>query len=232
MESAARKISEFSGVKVKKAWGREFEVFNNGVVSCWYLRIERDQETSLHMHKHKQTAMIILAGSALLQEGLMSSRPISALDKTRFSARFFHRHAAINGPCELLEIEHPIDKADLYRFKDSYGRAGAPYESRENYEALTDDDPQFVGGRMVVGDTVLRTFEFATGQAFVTWARKLPYWSIVILTRGSLRSSHGEEIVAPGDANWSQNLRDLLCDTWPDENVAAILVRRDDDRRI
>ena len=217
----------FAGIKVKKSWGHELEVFNNGIVSCWYLKLSKDHETSLHMHRHKETAMIILSGSARLQEGLTTGRPIVALDKTRFGAGFFHKHAAINGDCELLEVEYPIDKEDLYRFTDAYGRAGKPYESLENFVELTKNDPQFVSGRMKVGRTTLMTVEFLNSQSFAGWARKLPAENIVVITRGSLRSEHGVEIVKPGQANWSQNLLSLLLNTWPDDRMQAIVIWND-----
>ena len=217
----------FSGIKVMKKWGSEHEVLNNGIVSCWYLKIDKYQETSLHMHRNKETAMIILSGSARLQEGLTTGRPIVALDKTRFGAGFFHKHTAIGGDCQLLEVEYPIDKADLYRFKDAYGRAGKPYESQEDFKPLTKDDPQFVNGKMKVGATTLRAVEFINAQAFAGWARKLPPWSIVVITRGSLRSKHGEEVVKPGHANWSHNLPDLLLDTWPEDRMQVILIWND-----
>lgn len=217
----------FTGIKVVKNWGSEHEVFNNGIVSCWYLKINKNQETSLHMHKNKETAMIILSGAARLQEGLTTGRPIVALDKTRFGAGFFHKHSAIGEGCELLEVEYPIDKTDLYRFKDAYGRAGKPYESQENFVPLTRDDPHFFAGKMKVGATTLRLVEFINAQAFAGWARKLPSWAIVVIVRGSLRSEHGEEIVKPGQANWSHNLPDLLLGTWPDERMQAISIWND-----
>lgn len=225
IQSTETRQASFQGVKVLKKWGFELECFNNSIVSCWYLKINRDQQTSLHMHQNKETSLILLNGSALLQEGLSSSRTATALDKTRFSEKFFHKTTAVNGDCELLEIERPIDKLDLYRFKDSYGRAGQPYE--QSFVPLGADDPQFVGGRMTLGDTTLRVLEFINAQAFVAWTRRIPANSIVISARGSLRSRHGVEIVVPGHSNWAKNLPDLLADTTPDDNMQVIFIHRE-----
>ena len=222
-------MQNFRDIKVRKAWGFETEVFNNGVVSCWHLRINRGQETSLHMHESKDTAMILLNGRAHVQL-LNASYPIAALDKGRFSRGFFHRHKAITD-CDLLEVESPINKLDVYRFKDSYGRAGQPYESGESFEAITDLDPQFIGGSMGVGKANLRVFEFLNAKAFVSWARKLPR-SCVVITRGSLVSPEGVPVVKAGHIVWSNNLADLLCDTWPDGNMQAILVTREGEAKI
>lgn len=217
----------FTGIKVLKAWGHEIEVFNNNIISCWYLRINAGHETSLHMHEKKETALILLNGHSKLQDSLTHSRSITALDKTRFSARHFHRNTAISD-CDFLEVETPIDKLDVYRFKDSYGRAGKPYESSESFAPLGKDDPQFDGhGSMRIGDASLKTFGFISASAFIAWVKKLRDCQCVILSRGVLKSVHGVEMVLTGDINWSHNLKAFLEEgLTPDDYMEAILVSR------
>ena len=41
----------------------------------------------------------------------------------------------------ILEIETPIDKDDLVRFKDEYGRENKPYENKNSMVELDSDDP-------------------------------------------------------------------------------------------
>lgn len=224
--------SKFHGVVVRKAWGKEHLVFENDIVSCWYLKINRGKETSHHMHRSKETAMILLAGDAHLTEGLNKARPMRALDKSRFSRRFYHRHSAITD-CHLLEIETPVDKLDVHRFKDAYGREGKPYESAESYEPLTDADPVFdKTNTMRVGGAHLKIVEFINGQAFSAWAKKQKAWNLVVILRGSLRSPQSVEVTIPGDVLWTHNLPDLLNVTNPDDNMQVILVWREDGPRI
>jgi hypothetical protein len=222
----------FAGIKVLKFWGSEHEVFRNDLVSCWYLRIDRGRETSHHMHATKETGLILLNGDAHLTEGLNKSRPLRALDKSRFSRRFYHRTTAISA-CDLLEVETPANKFDVHRFKDSYGREGKPYESAESYAPLTDSDPVFDKlNTMRVGGAHLKIVEFVNGQAFANWARKLKAWQMLVILRGSLRSKQNIEVTAPGDVLWTHNLPDLLNMTVPDDDMQVITVWREDEARI
>ena len=43
----------------------------------------------------------------------------------------------------ILEVETPIDKDDLVRFKDDYGRENKPYEDENFMEKLSKKDPVF-----------------------------------------------------------------------------------------
>ena len=45
--------------------------------------------------------------------------------------------------CILLEIESPIDKNDLVRFKDQYGREQKPYEGLEKMKKITSKEIVF-----------------------------------------------------------------------------------------
>ena len=52
-----------------------------------------------------------------------------------------------NEGCVLLEVENPVDKNDLVRFKDQYGREQKPYEGLENMKKISSneiimDDPK------------------------------------------------------------------------------------------
>lgn len=231
-ESSEARLVDFKDVLVVKPWGVERLVFDNGLVACWLLTLNAGGKTSLHCHPNKETAMILLNGVALVQTGLGESRTIGALGKTRFSAGYFHRHTGISD-CDLLEVESPVDKFDLYRFRDEYQRAGEPYEGEESYRGVSPDDPQFGQyGLMTVGSATLRIVEFIDRAAFRRWAHKLPHGSIVVNLSGALRSKHGVEIVRLAHANWSQNIVSLLEDTEPDEKMQVLFISRDEDKKI
>lgn len=216
--------ADFKGIRIKKRWGYELELFNNGIISCWFLHINEGHETSLHMHANKRTSMVLIRGTCRLSY-LNDSKAIYALDKTNFGPRFFHRHTAITDS-DLIEVEPANSKLDLHRFKDAYGREGQPYEGPENYEPLTSKDPQLDRyGAMTLGDALVTVRQF-NARTFREWAQTLKERSAVVFLKGSLRSPQGVEVVVPGHVVWSSNLPDLLETTAPDNEIEVMQIWR------
>ena len=125
---------------VKKPWGYEYLVYQNKVVALWFLYIGYNQQTSMHCHPNKTTGLILLDGEAELSflENIFKLKPVS---KTMIRKGLFHstRATSKNGAC-VFEIETPVDKHDLVRLEDKYGREGTSYEDstfeipkKENY---------------------------------------------------------------------------------------------------
>ena len=113
---------------VKKPWGYEYLVYQNKVVALWFLYIGYNQQTSMHCHPNKTTGLILLDGEAELSflEDTFKLKPVS---KIMIRKGLFHSTKATskNGAC-VFEIETPVDKHDLVRLEDKYGREGTPYE--------------------------------------------------------------------------------------------------------
>ena len=113
---------------VKKPWGYEYLVYQNKVVALWFLYIGYNQQTSMHSHPNKTTGLILLDGEAELSflEDTFKLKPVS---KIMIRKGLFHSTKATskNGAC-VFEIETPVDKHDLVRLEDKYGREGTPYE--------------------------------------------------------------------------------------------------------
>ena len=127
---------------VTKPWGNEYVVYRNSKkLSVTLLNIDYNKKTSLHCHPTKKTGFIVLSGKALIQLGLWkaTSKNYSSPSKLMIRTGLFHSIKAISkkGLC-ALEFETPVNKKDLVRFKDSYGREKKPYEGKELTVVLFD----------------------------------------------------------------------------------------------
>ena len=113
---------------VKKPWGYEYLVYQNEKVALWFLYIGYEQQTSMHCHPNKTTGLILLNGKANLSF-LNNTVEVEPVTKVMIRKGLFHSTKAIseNGAC-VFEIETPVDKHDLVRLDDKYGREGTPYE--------------------------------------------------------------------------------------------------------
>ena len=113
---------------VKKPWGYEYLVYENEDVGLWFLYIAPNQGTSMHCHPKKTTGLVLLDGEAEVSF-LADKRKLKSLDKVMIRRGLFHSTKAIsNKGAFIFEIETPVDKQDLVRLNDQYGRASKPYE--------------------------------------------------------------------------------------------------------
>ena len=120
---------------VYKPWGYEYTIYRNSNHLCvTLLRINYNKSTSLHCHPKKKTGFILISGRALIQLGLWksSSELYSAPSKLMIRTGLFHSTKAVskNGVF-ALEFETPVNKNDLIRYKDHYGRQSKPYEGKK-----------------------------------------------------------------------------------------------------
>ena len=119
---------------------------NSKKLSVTLLNIDYNKKTSLHCHPTKKTGFIVLSGKALIQLGLWkaTSRYFNAPSKLMIRTGLFHSIKAVSkkGLC-ALEFETPVNKKDLVRFKDSYGREKKPYEGKEFTSKTSTNDVIF-----------------------------------------------------------------------------------------
>lgn len=113
---------------VKKPWGYEYLAYENDECALWFLHINKDQRTSMHCHPNKTTGLTLLDGEAVVSF-LNDDNPLKPISKIMIRKGLFHSTMAISDAgADVFEIETPVDKYDLVRLKDSYGREGKPYE--------------------------------------------------------------------------------------------------------
>ena len=131
---------DYSNSIVRKPWGYEYLVYDNGEIAIWMLHIARKRCTSTHCHPNKLTNLILLSGR-LTCSGISWSVDLNPLDVVRIGKGVFHSSCTYSNeeiypPSEngafLLEIESPVDKHDLVRIDDRYGRSGKSYEGIES----------------------------------------------------------------------------------------------------
>lgn len=120
--------------KIIKPWGNEYELFVNENVSIWHLTIGPGHCTSLHSHPNKKTGLLILDGAAELSF-LNSKTNLLPAEKIMIRHGVFHRTKnQLSTDLQLLEIETPVDKTDIVRLQDTYGRSGQEFGFGQTYE--------------------------------------------------------------------------------------------------
>ena len=129
---------------VSKPWGNEHIAYENKVCSVGLLNINYNQETSLHCHPKKKTGLIVVKGKVKIELGFYDTKILKAPSKIMIRPGLFHSTKCLSKDgCILLEIESPIDKNDLVRFKDQYGREQKPYEGLEKMKKITSKEIVF-----------------------------------------------------------------------------------------
>jgi rfaE bifunctional protein nucleotidyltransferase chain/domain len=118
-----------------KPWGYEFLVYESKKIGMWFLKIVKDQGTSLHTHFKKDTFVIVVSGTAkitLINNEVISLGPMKSL---YIPKNKFHALSSFSEEVYLLEMEifdkdtTFSDKNDLLRIDDKYNRKRTGYQS-------------------------------------------------------------------------------------------------------
>jgi len=127
--------------KVIKPWGSEYSIYRNKLSSTKLLKIKKNQKTSLHCHPLKKTGFIILDGTVDVDIGFYETKKMRSISKLMIRPGLFHcTKNNYKKTATILEIETPVDKDDLVRFKDNYGRENQPYEKEDNMKIIKKTD--------------------------------------------------------------------------------------------
>lgn len=196
---------------VKKPWGYEYLAYENDKVALWFLKILRDQQTSMHCHPNKTTGLMVVAGQAEVSF-LADSVKLSNSEKIMIRKGLFHSTRAHHGHLSLFEIETPVDKHDLVRLRDSYGRTGQPYED-ESYEYPKESECLWIK-EPEPGKSEIYNFD---GQAIkvlgiktIDDLKEASSSSNVMFLKGGLLTEYGVAVASPGDIVSSNVLHRLL----------------------
>ena len=126
---------DYSKVIVKKPWGYEYLIFENEVVAVWILYIKKGALTSMHCHPTKKTSLVVLQGEVVFST-LSSQIKRSVGEGLLIEKGAFHQTTSVSkSGAFVMEIETPVNKRDLVRLKDKYGRKGKGYEKSDKYSA-------------------------------------------------------------------------------------------------
>ena len=112
----------------------------------------------------------------------------------------------------VFEIETPVDKNDLVRFKDRYGREGKPYEDHtfelpKASDCVWIEDPEPNNFHTYnINNTIINVTSITSSEQL---KRISPETNVVFL-RGGLMTEYGINVVSPGDIVAMTALNELL----------------------
>lgn len=227
MSSASDRI-DFENVLVKKPWGSEYRVYDNGLVSLWHLFIRSGERTSMHCHPTKKTGILLLSGEAVVSF-LNDSRPIRSLAKLMIREGLFHSTAALSPEgVVVLETETPSDKTNLVRLDDEYGRQEKPYEGSEAVTPLGADcvrlsDPREGEiPRTRLGECTLSMERVGEAGHLV----ERPPGEVIVVLEGGLFSRTGDPVLSVGDVVSSETVSRLAKTFFAPRGVSFLAVRK------
>ena len=196
---------------VKKPWGYEYLAYENEDVALWFLHIDHEQETSMHCHPNKTTGLMVLDGSVNVSF-LRDANLLVPENKIMIRKGLFHSTKALSAPgANIFEIETPVDKQDLVRLRDSYGREGKPYED-QTHEIPKQEDcvwfeepPSGHTKRYKLSNCIIDVVRVKNISYFSTLEEK----TNVMFLRGGILTDYGIYVAGAGDIISSDVLEQL-----------------------
>jgi quercetin dioxygenase-like cupin family protein len=203
-------MSNYNTNIVKKPWGYEYLAYENENVGLWFLYIAPGQSTSMHCHPKKTTGLVLLDGTAEVSF-LADKRQLNSLDKVMIRRGLFHSTKAISDTgAFIFEIETPVDKQDLVRLNDQYGRASKPYEDDTFEEAksqsclwIKDEDQTYDFANCTLKVEVINDIDVING--------KKDNDLIMFLRGGLVRNIEGAShcVTIPGDVGFASIVKQV-----------------------
>lgn len=187
---------------VKKPWGYEYLVYENEKVALWCLNIDKDQRTSMHCHPNKTTGLMVLSGLAevsFLSDKLL----VPSSEKVMIRKGLFHSTRAVNENLQLFEIETPVDKHDLVRLEDNYGRTGQPYEDSTKEEPKLSkcvwivDPEKDTSVQYRFGSQIIEVHSISSISHLKSLNKKAK--ASLMFLRGGLFTDYDVPVASPGD---------------------------------
>ncbi|WP_428738512.1 hypothetical protein [Sulfurimonas sp.] len=127
---------DFTDLIVNKPWGSEYLLYESDLCAIWILNISYKHNTSMHCHINKDTSLVCLEGEIACNT-LNTKHILQPLESIFLHKKVFHQSVATTQEgATLLEIETPVNKFDLARIDDTYGRQGLEYEDKHHYNQV------------------------------------------------------------------------------------------------
>ena len=197
---------------VKKPWGYEYLAYENEHVALWFLYIADGQCTSMHCHPNKTTGLMLADGAAEVSF-LNNKFPLKPVHKLMIRKGLFHSTKAVNKRGALVfEIETPVDKNDLVRFKDNYGREGKPYEDH-TFEIPKQDDCIWIQDPEIGKSNIYNIQNCKLTVRSITQSsdfQDIAAETNVVILRGGILADYGTNVASPGDIVVIETLHELL----------------------
>ena len=209
------KSSFYDNKIVFKPWGYEYVVYRNANhLSVTLLNINYNKTTSLHCHPLKKSGFILLGGEALFQLGLRKKNTElhSSPTKRMIARGLFHSIKSVSKNGLLaLEFETPVNKNDLVRFKDSYGREKKSYEGKKFTKAIKSKFIKFKSpklGKKQIYKIGKSNVALEVHKSFVKLLKNKNTTIFAILD-GSISDNKGRNVLSYGDIIKTDDLRIL-----------------------
>jgi len=125
----------------------------------------------------------------------------------------------------VFEIETPVDKQDLVRFKDSYGREGKPYED-ETFEVPKAEDCLWI---YEPKDGETKTYNFANcllevkSITDVNKFENIDNSLNVMFLKGGILAEYGQKVAGPGDIVIASTIHQLI-EVFPKVSPDTIII--------
>ena len=205
---------DYSKVVVKKPWGYEYLIFSNEEIAVWILYLKAGAQTSMHCHPSKKTSLVVLEGTVNCStiterldrcagEGLLIDRGV------------FHQTTTISETgAFVMEIETPVNKRDLVRLKDKYGREGKGYETEDQHSFNTQNYNYISFQNLGIQHNLKKrfgqcsmTFKKLTDEKILDEILELNPEDVICLLKGQLLDSSNQSVVEVGDTMTVNALR-------------------------
>lgn len=222
---------DYSRVVIKKPWGYEYLIFQNDHTAVWILSVAHGTKTSLHCHPNKKTGLVLLSGRARITS-LNDAHEISAGRGFVIEKGAFHSTEALSHEgIVVMEVETPVNKKDLVRFTDVYGRSGKGYEGTAHHLPLDDSlhhfhnkEDRYSQSRRF-GDCTL-TMARCTSTEELKNILTQTNADIVSLLRGSFRNAARQCVGEAGDTMNAHELHALQDFALPEE-LELLFIKKD-----
>jgi acetolactate synthase-1/2/3 large subunit len=222
---------DYSKVVVKKPWGYEYLIFSNTMVAVWILYLKDGAQTSMHCHPGKKTSLVVLQGKVVCSsltnqfehfvgEGLL-------IDK----GAFHQTRSASESGAFIMEIESPVNKRDLVRLKDEYGREGKGYEKSDkhsvnlqNYNYLSLHTPEIHYNLKKQFGQCSLTFKKISHSQGIEDLFTLNNEDVISVLCGQILDQNGQTVVDIGDTVTVEELKNV--DVPHVDNYAELLITK------
>ena len=154
------------------------------------------------MSSKKKTGFLLLDGEVEIELGFYQKKIIKSPDKIMIRPGLFHATKALSKDgAKILEIESLVDKEDLVRFKDNYGREQKPYEGKDQMTDLNSDDVVFKEpdinstNSYKIKDTDISLEKYDNKKCLLDKEKN----TIFAVLDGGIKSSDNQFVLCPGD---------------------------------
>jgi mannose-6-phosphate isomerase-like protein (cupin superfamily) len=197
---------------VQKPWGYEYLVYENEDIALWFLFIKHTHSTSLHCHPKKTTGLILLDGNVEVSF-FNDTKKLKPGEKIMIRKGLFHSTKSLSEKGSFVfEVETPVDKKDLVRFRDNYGREGKPYEDfthemPKEENCLWIQEPDINSTQVFDFCNCLLTVKNISS---ISDFEKIDNGLNVMFLRGGIKSEDGQNVAGPGDIVISETIKQLI----------------------